>query len=405
VPAVRLLCALLLALCALPLSAVAAPSPWTEAQRATLRSLSIDSLPAVPPDPSDRYADDPRAAALGQRLFFDPRFSATGSIACAHCHAPALQFQDGLPLAHGIGTTDRRAMPIIGAAYAPFLFWDGRKDSLWAQAMGPMESAAEHGGNRTFYAHLIARDYRAEFEAIFGELPDLAGLPPQAGPVDDPAAHGAWIGLAPDRQEAVTRIYADMGKAIEAYERTLHPHATRFDRYARAVLAGPDDRAATILTSPEIAGLGLFIGRANCTRCHNGPLFTNNDFHNTGIPAVPGQPADPGRARGAELVRADEFNCLGRYSDADVRDCAALRFMRIGDPAELGQFKPPSLRGVAERAPYMHAGQFATLPDVVAHYRRAPAAPIGHSELEPLDLTDAEAADLVAFLGSLNTEP
>jgi cytochrome c peroxidase len=393
----------LLALCVLFAGGASAPPPdWSEAERATLKSLSIDSLPALPPDPSDRYADDPRAAALGRRLFFDPHFSADGSIACAHCHKPELGFQDGLPLARGLGTTARRAMSIIGAGYAPFLFWDGRKDSLWAQATGPMESAVEHGGDRTRYSHLIARDYSTEYEAIFGPLPDLSEFPASAGPVEEPAPRAAWTGLTPARQEAVSRIYANIGKAIEAYERTVNPGVTRFDRYVRAILAGADDKAAAILTAPEIAGLRLFVGRANCTRCHNGPLLTNNDFHNTGVPPAPGQPPDLGRSEGTAQVLADDFNCLGRYSDADPRECAELRFMRVGDPAEIGQFKPPSLRGVALRAPYMHAGQFATLAQVIEHYRRAPNAAIGHSELKPLDLTDAEAADLVAFLGSLN---
>ncbi len=394
---------LALVLCIGARPACAGEAPWTEAERATLRSLSIAALPPVPPDPSNKVADDPRAIALGQRIFFDPQFSATGTIACAHCHDPAKQFQDGLPLAHGIGTTERRAMPIIGAAYAPFLFWDGRKDSLWAQALGPMESAVEHGGDRTFFAHLIAETYRQPFETVFGPLPGLADLPRHAGPVADPAALAAWTGLAPERQEAVSRLYADIGKAIEAYERTLRPATTRFDKYVAAVLAGGD--GTDILSAPEIAGLGLFIGRGHCTRCHNGPLFTNNDFHNTGVPPRPGTPPDPGRARGTELVRADEFNCLSRYSDAEQHDCAELRFMRVDDPTSLGQFKPPSLRGVAMRAPYMHQGQFGTLAEVIAHYRKAPAAIIGHSELTPLDLSDKEAADLAAFLGSLSTGP
>jgi len=380
-----------------------AEAPWTEAERATLRSLSIAALPPVPPDPSNKVADDPRAAALGQRIFFDPQFSATGTIACAHCHDPGKQFQDGLPLAHGIGTTERRAMPIVGAAYAPFLFWDGRKDSLWAQALGPLENTVEHGGDRTLFAHLIEENYRQPFEAVFGPLPDFAGLPRRAGPVADPAALAAWTELSPDRQETVSRLYADIGKAIEAYERTLRPAATRFDDYVAAILTGGD--GADILSAPEIAGLGLFIGRGHCMRCHNGPLFTNNDFHNTGVPPRPGAPPDPGRARGAALARADEFNCLSRYSDAEPRDCAELRFMRVGDPSSLGQFKPPSLRGVALRAPYMHQGQFGTLAEVIAHYRKAPAAVIGQSELTPLDLSDKEAADLAAFLGSLSTGP
>ena len=86
-------------------------------------------------------------------------------------------FQDGTPLANGVGVTNRRTMTLIGTAYSPWLFWDGRKDSQWAQALGPMESPVEHGSNRTYYAHLIDQFYRAEYEAIFGTLPEVRHLP------------------------------------------------------------------------------------------------------------------------------------------------------------------------------------------------------------------------------------
>jgi cytochrome c peroxidase len=117
------------------------PRPeWTNEEVATLRSLWIGSLPQLPLDPSNRVADDPRAVALGKRLFFDERLSVNGKVACASCHQPVLLFQDGRPLARGVGTTTRKTMAIAGTAYSPWLFWDGRKDSQWAQALGPLES-------------------------------------------------------------------------------------------------------------------------------------------------------------------------------------------------------------------------------------------------------------------------
>src|SRR4029079_14549902 len=122
------------------------------------------------------------AAELGHQLFFDTRFSANGKIACSTCHLPALNFQDGKPLANGVGTTNRRAMTIVGTAYSPWFFWDGRKDSQWAQALGPMESAVEHGGTRTLYASVVSQAYRREYEQLFGALPSLASLPLSAGP-------------------------------------------------------------------------------------------------------------------------------------------------------------------------------------------------------------------------------
>ena len=378
---------------------------WSRDEVALLRGLSLSSLPPLPPDPSNRYADDRQAALLGQRLFFDTRLSVDGTVACATCHLPAQQFQDGIPLGRGVGTTTRRTMPLAGVAYSPWLFWDGRKDSLWAQALGPLESPVEHGGSRTQYAHLVARHYRAEYEAIFGPLPDLADearFPPAAGPVADPQASAAWAAMAAADREAVTRVYANIGKAIAAYERQIMPGRTRFDAYVDAVAAGDAATMAQALTPDEVAGLRLFIGKAQCINCHNGPLLTNNDFHNTGVPSSPGLPEDTGRADGLRQVLTDEFNCLSPSSDAEPADCGELRFARVDEHEQRRQFKPPSLRNVAERAPYMHAGQFASLRQVLEHYNRAPAAPAGHSELEPLGLTETELEQLEAFLRALS---
>ena len=376
---------------------------WSEDELATLRGLWIGSLQPLPVDPSNKYADDSRAAAFGQKLFFDTRFSSTSEVACATCHLPDQLFQDGIPLSHGVGTTDRRAMTLIGTAYSPWFFWDGRKDSQWAQALGPMESPVEHGSNRTYYAHIIDQYYRAEYESIFGAMPEVSHLPVVMGSVQSPDVAAAWQAMSPEDQENVTWIYVNMGKSIAAYERHLLPGKSRFDQYVEAILDSDIKTADTILTSDEISGLRLFIGEANCTDCHNGPLFTNNDFHNTGVPAVAGLPDDIGRAGGTQKVLADEFNCLSVYSDAEPEDCAELRFL-VAEGHELErQFKPPSLRNVAERGPYMHAGQFITLEEVLNHYNTAPQAPAGHSELEPLNLSEEEIAQIIAFLKTLDS--
>lgn len=385
------------------------PQTWTDDELTTLHSLWIGSLPALSPDPSNRYSDDPTAAALGEKFFFDTRFSSNGQVACASCHLPELDFQDGTPLGHGVGTTDRRTMSIVGTAYSPWLFWDGRKDSQWAQALGPLESPVEHGGNRTLYAHVVDQYYRADYEAIFGPMPDISHLPLNAGPVADADAGAAWNAMTPDSQEAVTRIYVNIGKAIAAYERLIMPGSSRFDAYVEALFADDTDLAASILTEDELAGLRLFIGQANCTQCHNGPLFTNNAFHNTGVPDGGILPEDTGRAQGVQQVQKDEFNCLSIYSDAAPNDCGELRYLAADGHELVRQFRPPSLRNVAERAPYMHAGQFATLEEVIAHYNTAPAAPAGHTELEPLNLSQDEMQQLVAFLrtlsGPINADP
>ncbi len=381
------------------------PRRWTQAEIEMLRSLWIGSLPPLPPDPSNAVADDPRAIALGHKLFFDARFSANGRVSCATCHQPERMFVDGLPRARAIGIMNRKTMTIVGTAYSPWFFWDGRKDSQWAQALAPLENPIEHGGTRTQYAHLIADHYRAEYEALFGPLPDLSDrnrFPDSAGPVADPAARAAWEAMKPEDREAVTRIYANIGKAIAAYERQIMPGPSRFDAYVQALLSGDTETMRSTLTPDEVAGLRLFIGKAECTHCHNGPLFTNNAFHNTGVPAVAGLPEDTGRAAGAEQVLMDEFNCLSRYSDAKPEECTELRFVKTDDKTLVGAFKPPTLRNVAETAPYMHAGQFATLREVLMHYNRAAPGPVGKTELFPLGLSGKELAQLEAFLRTLS---
>src|SRR6185369_5453421 len=105
---------------------------WTASQIDELRQMSISSIEPLPRDVTNRVADDPAAAKLGRQLFFDTRLSSNGKVSCATCHQPDRGFQDGTALAHGVGTTNRRTMPIAGTAYSPFLFWDGRKDSQWA---------------------------------------------------------------------------------------------------------------------------------------------------------------------------------------------------------------------------------------------------------------------------------
>ncbi|HEX7830656.1 MAG TPA: cytochrome-c peroxidase, partial [Thermoanaerobaculia bacterium] len=122
-----------------------------------MSDLSIANLEPLAKDATNRFADNAAAAALGKELFFDPSLSANGKVSCASCHQPEREFQDGVALAQGVGTTNRRTMPIAGTAYSPFLFWDGRKDSQWSQALGPLESAVEHGGTRSQYAHVIAQ--------------------------------------------------------------------------------------------------------------------------------------------------------------------------------------------------------------------------------------------------------
>ena len=362
--------------------------------------LALDALEPTPADPGNRVANDGRAADLGHRLFFDARLSANGKVSCATCHDPGREFQDGTPLAKGVGTTDRRTMPVAGAAHSPFLFWDGRKDSQWAQALGPLESPVEHGGSRAQYAHVVAAHYPDEYERLFGRLPDLRDVPRAAGPVEDPAARAAWDRMTASQRDEVTQVFVNIGKAIAAYERQIGHAPSRFDRFvAEWNRTGMPPKG--VLSADEVAGLALFVGKANCTQCHNGPLLTNNEFHVTGVPAVQSLPQDQGRIRGLGAVQADEFNCRSRWSDARGH-CPELDFLPKPSHALQRAYKVPSLRNVADRPPYMHAGQYATLGEVVDHYNRAPTPPGVHAELKPLGLSATERRQLEAFLRSLS---
>jgi cytochrome c peroxidase len=374
---------------------------WSAEEIAVLSSMRLSQLPPAPNDPSNAYETLPAAASLGQRIFSDRRFSGNGAVSCASCHQPDKQFQDGRPLGLGVGTGARRTMPLAAAGHSPFLFWDGRKDSLWSQALGPLEDPVEHGGNRLAYAHLIKAHYRAEYEAVFGAMPDLSRLPVEAGPLGTPDQQAAWAAMDEGMRREVSRVFANMGKALAAYQKTLRHGESRLDRYAEGVVRR-DAAASRILDAPEKNGLRIFIGKGQCITCHNGPLLTDQHFHNTGLaPRVPGKP-DPGRRAGIAKLRADEFNCLGRFSDARPEQCEELRFLAADDHAMEGAFKTPGLRDVALRAPYMHAGQIATLADVVRHYSNAPAATNGHGELKPVALSENEMQDLIAFLGTLS---
>ncbi|PSJ58933.1 cytochrome-c peroxidase [Pseudaminobacter soli (ex Li et al. 2025)] len=376
---------------------------WSADELKRIQSLSLANLPALRPDPSNRVADDPAAAALGKALFFDTRLSANGAIACASCHQPDRQFQDDLPVGHGMADGTRRTMPIAGTAYFPFLFWDGRKDSQWSQALGPLENPVEHGADRTMVVRLIARAYKAEYEGIFGPLPRLDGLPEHALPDGPAASAAAWGRLSSRQQQGLNLAYANIGKAIAAFERTIAPQPTRFDAYASALAAGHQKQADGLFGDKERAGLKLFIGQGNCVSCHNGPLFTDNAFHNVGLPG--GDAAhDSGRSTSVAALQADPFNCLGAYSDAEPSACTELKFMATASPDLVGAFRSPSLRGVALRAPFTHAGQFATLHDLLAHYNKAPKAGFGSSELKPLELSEQQLDDLEAFVRTLNPE-
>ena len=379
------------------------PAPWTDDMLAELRSLSLSALEPLQPDTTSSVSSNPDAVILGNRLFFDVRLSANKQVSCATCHQPDRHFTDGLARGEGVGTSKRNTRSIVGVAYSPWLYWDGRRDSLWAQALSPLEDANEHGTNRMQVVRLVTTEdaYRASYESVFGNAPDFSErqrFPEDAAPGINNDWTAAWESMSEADRTEVNRVFTNLGKAIAAYESTLLPEPTRFDQYVDALLGGSPD-ADDLMSKDEVLGLQLFMADARCTECHNGPLLTNHEFHNTGIMAAPGEFPDRGRIDGVREALDSEFNCLSGYSD-DVNACDELRFVRTGEEL-IGATRTPSLRNLFDTEPYSSKGQNATLMDVLTHYNEAPDAMIGHNEAEELKLSRAELKRVQAFLETL----
>jgi len=382
----------------------------------TISTFSPESL-EVPPSPTNDVADDPDAAHLGQFLFFDERLSEDESVSCASCHAPDRAFTDGQKLSQGIGETPRHAPTVLNAAFNRWQFWDGRVDSLWAQALQPFEGPKEHGTDRTAVVRLVAEDSELEraYEEVFGELPadfTAAKFPEHARPVPsepDSELNQRWRQLSEEDRLAVSEVYANLGKAIAAYERRLVRMNAPFDRFVDGVRTGDSEKLNAISESAK-RGLQVFIDEGACDLCHTGSQFTNSEFHTLGL----GDPewlsgSDEGRLAGARRVLEEEFNARGPFSDdPDSTDARRLEFLRTDAFPQKGAFKTPTLRNIDETAPYMHGGHHQTLREVVEFYsdlQKDP--PVGRRDpsLQPVELTDRQIDDLVAFLKTLTGEP
>lgn len=364
------------------------PDRWSPEERRLLEGLWIGHLRPLRTNdfPTNRYALDPRARRLGERLFHDPRLSGDGETSCSTCHVPDQAFASARIVG---GAQGRRSVPtLLGVAWQSFFFWDGRKDSLWSQALAPLESPAEHDMPRVELARFVARTYAASYEEVFG-------------PIDRAA-------LARAERATVDRMFANVGKAIAAFETSLVPPRNALDRYLERVfelarIPSANGEGRPDLDDCAIDGLALFAGRARCISCHHGPLFRNDHFHNTGVPAMDPTRISRGHAALPDFISRDPFSCLGEYADGGDPEekCGKLVHFVHRSNLLLGAMKTPSLRQVSRTAPYMHGGQFATLEEVIDHYSRAPEGPIGQTELLPLDLSAEEKRDLVCLLAVL----
>lgn len=332
------------------------PNELSEEQWDMLRAIA--QLPAPRPSPGNRHADNPMAASLGERFFTDPNFSA-GGVACSTCHDLSRAFADARPVGEGVafmrGT--RNTPTVRYAAHNQWLFWDGRSDSLWSQALGPVENPVEMRSTRLHAAHVIYDRYRAPYEAVFGAMPALAdgGRFPAEGKPGD----ASWEGMSAADRMAVDAVFANFGKAIEAYERTLRFTPSAADRYAMG--------DASALTTEQQAGLHHFFANG-CIQCHHGPMLTDDSFHNIGMPsAIPGDVGDRGWIDGIARVRDNPFNLRGAFSD--LRTSAHLeRLPAMAPEIALGRMHTPGLRGVSQTGPWGHGGTFLRLSDVVTHY-------------------------------------
>ena len=268
----------------------------------------------------------PEKILLGKQLFFDGRLSADNKVSCATCHDPAKGFSNGEPFATGVESQKggRNSPTILNSAYGNLQFWDGRAKNLEDQALGPVQNPIEMKMSLEDVVKKLnaIEGYKQQFQQVFGTDVNTDG----------------------------------MAKAIAAYERTVLSGDAPYDKFK----AG--DKAA--LSEAAARGMKLFLGKANCSACHAGASFTDNGFHNIGVPGT------------------DEGRMVINKSAGDK-----------------GAFKTPTLREIARTAPYMHNGGLKTLEEVVAHYNKGGTPhPQLDEEIFPLKLTDAEAADLVTFL-------
>jgi cytochrome c peroxidase len=304
-------------------------------------------LGPLPPMPYP--ADNPPSAAkikLGRQLFFDPRLSGSGQLACASCHDPDLGWGDGraTSFGHDRKQLTRNAPTILNTGYRETLFWDGRASSLEDQAHKVLTNQDEmHSSGVIVVDKILAiPGYLDQFKAAF-------------------------------HPEGVT--HENALQALAAFERSLVSGSSRFDWFLRGKRQALSDDA--------LAGLHLFRTDARCINCHNGPLLTDDKFHNLGLGFL-------GRA----------FEDVGRYKVT-------------GDPADAGKFRTPSLRNVARTAPYMHNGLF-DLEEALRLYNagmrsdRIPVSdtrglkPVKSPHLKTLNLNSQDLADLTAFLGTLS---
>ena len=393
-----------------------------------------------PPNSTNKYADNDAAAAFGQQLFFEKSYAGpltladsvlgkvgdTGKIACASCHDVTRYWTDTRSrpnnMSLGVKWTTRNAPSLTNIAYYEWHSWGGKEDTLWYQGANGCESAVNFGGNRNQYVHMIYAKYRTQYNTVFQTTldPALDPTPVSAGGTGDltrfplnaaPGTAGTpldttWKGMAAADQDIVNTVLANVGKALEAYERKLVSRNAPIDKYIEGTY--------TALSPAAKRGAALFIGKAACIDCHSGPLMTDNKFHNTGVPqaGINAPASDNGRFDDLAKTLTNTFTGAGKYSDDPTSGMAKLvnaaPMNKVTDDMK-GMFRTGMLRQIEMTGPYMHTGSLETLEDVVRFYNwgggDANFAGVKSPAMVPLLLTDNEQADLVAFLHALTGDP
>jgi cytochrome c peroxidase len=317
----------------------------------------------------------PASVALGQKLFFEPRLSGDGTVACATCHDPNRAFTDGRPASVGIhGRVGQRNAPtLLNALYNKHQFWDGRVNTLEQQAALPITNPFEMGSASIGdAASRIASDkaYKAQFMQAFGR-----GVNEQ-----------------------------DMLSAIAAYERTLVSFDSPFDHF----IAGE----ANAISDSAKRGWELFNTKARCNLCHaltdnerDTTLFMDNDFHNIGVGILRHRVGPLAQQAERELAQGH----LAAIDTAAITSEMSVlgRFLVTRGQTDIASFKTPGLRNVLVTAPYFHDGSMQTLWDVMDHYNKGDGImnPWLDQDMQPLALSESEIDDVVAFLAALTSPP
>ena len=367
-------------------------------------------------DPTNRYSGQQAAIAFGKRLFFEKRLSSSGEISCATCHQPERGWADGRSLESPTASVGRHTPSLWNVGFNRWFNWDGRVDSLWGQALGPIEAPKEMANDRVNVVRLVIQDevLRRTYEGVFGAIPeglDLATLPSAAipGPRNsDNPLHLAWTRLSAARQTAINRVFSNLGKAIAAFEATIISSDSAFDRFVEGLREQDKTRLAELSDSAK-RGLKLFVGEAQCVACHSGPTFSDLEFHNVFLPSTrEAADGDRGRYNGIPKVKKFSFNSKSPFNDAAPGEYIEWVTYVRRTVENRRQFKTPTLRNVERTAPYMHTGEFETLTETVEHCGSMEELieEGEHSEVIPssAELTDADIANLVAFLEGLTDE-